>query len=163
MARYQIVRGKRPPGSHFPEGIRIDIRKHTHHVLSPSAEAVVEFLSDPSIAAFRQFSAEYHRLLEGRLRERREEFDELADTAARADVYVGCNCPTKTNPDVSHCHTVLALHFMKKKYPKLRVVLPASTRSTAAPGADRRVAPSFRKDVTGTIASHGPSLRGRAG
>src|SRR5258708_2993305 len=58
LARYQIVRGKRPPGSPLPDGIRIDVRKHTHHVLSPDAEAVVGFLADPSIAAFRQFSSE---------------------------------------------------------------------------------------------------------
>jgi hypothetical protein len=39
-------------------------------------------------------------------------------------VYLGCSCPSRANPDVQRCHTVLALQFMKKKYPKLRVVLP---------------------------------------
>ncbi len=110
LARYQIVRGKRPPGDPLPDGTRIDVRKHTHHVLSPNAEAVVAF--------------EYRRLLEQRFRERRAEFADVAAAGARADVYIGCNCPTKTNPDVSRCHTVVALHFMKEKYPRLRVVLP---------------------------------------
>lgn len=124
LARYQIVRGKRPPGSPLPEGIRMDVRKHTHHVLSPDPGAVKDFLADPSSASFRRFSSEYRHLLDQRFRQRRAEFDELAAAATKADVYVGCNCPTKTNPDVNHCHTVLALGFMKKKYPKLRVVLP---------------------------------------
>jgi uncharacterized protein YeaO (DUF488 family) len=124
LARYQIIRGKRPPGSPLPDGVRVDARKHTKSVLSPAPESVVAYLSDPSNAAFRRFSSEYRRLLEERYRERRAEFDELAETAARSDVYIGCNCPTKANPDVEHCHTVLALHFLKKKYPKLKVVFP---------------------------------------
>jgi hypothetical protein len=124
LARYQIVRGKRPPGSPLPDGTRIDARKHTHSVFSPDPESVGEFLAAPSNAAFSRFSAGYRRLLASRFEARRSEFDALADTATRADVYIGCNCPTKINPDVNRCHTVLALHFMKKKYPKLRVVLP---------------------------------------
>src|SRR5260370_1288909 len=123
LARYQIVRGKRPAASPLPDGIRLDVRKHRHHVLSPDAEAVVAFLTDPSNAAFRRFSTEYRRGLEHRFRERREEFDELAAGAARADVYLGCNCPTRANPDVNRCHTVVALRFMKMKYPELIVIL----------------------------------------
>lgn len=124
LARYQIVRGKRPPGSPLPEGTRIDARKHTHSVLSPDPVAVGAFLAAPSDREFRRFSADYRALLQRRFRERRTEFDALAGAAMQADVYIGCNCPTKTNPDVNRCHTVLALRFMKKKYPKLRVVLP---------------------------------------
>jgi hypothetical protein len=124
LARYQIIRGKRPPGSPLPDGVRIDARKHTGSVLSPAPESVAAYLDDPSNAAFRRFSSEYRHLLEKRFRERRAEFDDLATTAAGGDVYVGCNCPTKANPDVNHCHTVLALHFMKKRYPKLKVVFP---------------------------------------
>jgi hypothetical protein len=124
LARYQIVRGKRPPGSPLPDGVRIDARKHTRSILSPEPKSVAAYLADPSSAAFRRFSSEYHHLLAARFRERRAEFDELAATAASSDVYIGCNCPTKANPDVNHCHTVLALQFMKKKYPKLKVAFP---------------------------------------
>jgi hypothetical protein len=124
LARYQIIRGKRPPGCPLPDGVRIDVRKHTHRVLSPDAGSVVEFLAAPTDAGFRRFSIEYRKLLARRFREQRAPFDELAAAATDADVYIGCNCPTKTNPDVRHCHTYLALQFMKKKYPKLRVVMP---------------------------------------
>ena len=124
LARYQIIRGKRPPGSPLPDGVRVDARKHTRSVLAPEEKSVVAYLTAPSAAAFRRFSTEYRALLEKRFRERRAEFDELATSAASSDIYIGCNCPTKANPDVQHCHTVLALHFMKKKYPKLKVVFP---------------------------------------
>jgi hypothetical protein len=126
LARYRIVRGKRPPGDPLPEGGRVDVRKHTHHVLSPNPESVIAFLEDPSDASFRRFSADYRRLLAARFAERRAEFDALAAAASEGDVHIGCNCPTAKNP-VGHCHTVIALHFMKKKYPKLRVVFPKGT------------------------------------
>jgi hypothetical protein len=47
-----------------------------------------------------------------------------ADLANNNDVYLGCSCPTKRNPDVNRCHTVLALRFMKRKYPGLKVEIP---------------------------------------
>jgi hypothetical protein len=40
------------------------------------------------------------------------------------DVWLGCNCPTAKNPDVRRCHTVLALQFMKERYPALEVRIP---------------------------------------
>jgi hypothetical protein len=124
LARYQIVRGKRPPDNPLPDGVRIDIRKHTRHVLRADAKSVAAFLANPVDAEFEKFTRQYHATLEKRFRENRAPFDELAETAKGADVYLGCNCPTKTNPDVRHCHTTAALHFMKKKYPSLRVRLP---------------------------------------
>jgi hypothetical protein len=51
-------------------------------------------------------------------------FDALAEQATGEDVYLGCSCPSRANPDVQRCHTVRALRFMKKKYPKLPVMLP---------------------------------------
>ena len=89
LARYQIVRGKRPPDNPLPDGRRYDTRKHTNHVLRPDAEQVQTLLADATDAA-----------------------------------YIGCNCPTAKNPDLKHCHTLLALRVMKKHYPKLEVVLP---------------------------------------
>lgn len=100
------------------------MRKHTGRVLSPEPDAVVAFLADPSPDGFRSFRARYEKLLERRFLERRTEFDELAASASKTDVYIGCSCPTKANPDVRHCHTFLALRFMKKHYRKLKVVLP---------------------------------------
>ena len=125
LARYKIVRGKRPPGQPLPEGRRIDIRKHTRHVLRPEAELVVEFLKRPDAAAWRRYTVAYLALLEQRFAADRAPFDALAEEARVGDVYLGCNCPTNKNPEVKRCHTYLALGFMKKKYPKLKVVLPA--------------------------------------
>jgi hypothetical protein len=125
LARYQIVRGKRPPNNPLPEGKRIDIRKHTSHVLRPDAKLVVEFLKQPDAAAWRRYTVAYLAELERRFAANRAAFDALADEARAGDVFVGCNCPTKKNPNVKQCHTYLALGFMKKKYPKLEVVFPA--------------------------------------
>jgi hypothetical protein len=124
LARYRIVRGKRSPGEPLPDGRRIDIRKHTSHVLHPEPKLVVEFLKRPDAAAWRRYTATYLAELERRFAADRAPFDALAAEARAGDVYLGCNCPTKKNPDVTRCHTYLALGFMKKKYPKLEVVFP---------------------------------------
>lgn len=124
LARYRMVRGKRPLGDSLPDGIRVDTRKHTRHVLRPSAAIVVAFLSDASDASFDRFALAYSNELEVRFSKDRTSFDALAKTAAHTDVYLGCSCPSKANPDVKRCHTVLALAFMKKKYPRLTVVFP---------------------------------------
>jgi hypothetical protein len=129
LARYHIVRGKRPPGEPLPEGHRIDVRKHTKHVLAPEPRAVEAFLEDPSAGGYRRFAAEYRKLLAARYKSRRGEFDALAADAVDEAVYIGCNCPTAKNP-IEHCHTVLALQFMKKKYPKVRVVMPSLRRAS---------------------------------
>jgi hypothetical protein len=125
LMRYQMVRGKRAPGDPLPNGIRMDTRKHTRHLLRPRAASVEAVLRDGTDAAFRRFAREYTAELETRFKENRTGFDELAETARHADVYLGCSCPSRANPDVRRCHTVLALAFMKKKYPNLRVVSPA--------------------------------------
>jgi hypothetical protein len=126
LARYKIFRGKRPPGEDLPDGVRQDTRKHTRHVLAPEPKLVFRYLAKPSDAAWAAFRQAYRELLASRFADRREEFDALADGALWADVYIGCNCPTKANPDVGRCHTVLALNFMKQKYRKLKIVLPES-------------------------------------
>jgi hypothetical protein len=125
LARYQIVRGKRPPEDPLPEGHRIDTRKHTKHFLRPEAAWVEELLDDPNPQAFKRFAERYEQELERRFRHDPAPFDALAKEALTDHVYIGCNCPTAKNPDVKHCHTVLALRFMKKHYPKLKIELPS--------------------------------------
>jgi hypothetical protein len=125
LARYQIVRGKRPSGDPLPKGRRVDTRKHTRHVLRPEAEQVAQLFEDPSAAAFSRFREAYRATIAARFAHDRAPFDALARQAQNEDVYLGCSCPTQKNPDVNRCHTVLALHFMHEHYPKLRVVFPA--------------------------------------
>ncbi len=124
LARYTMYRGKRPTGDPLPRGVRQDTRKHTRHCLRPGKEMVQRFLDERKAYPWSEFKKDYLKLL----RERREAdaspFDELAAVATQQDVYLGCSCPTKKNPDVSHCHTALALDFMARHYPKLKVVRP---------------------------------------
>ena len=122
LARYSMVRGA--PASALPRGIRQDTRKHTHHVLRPTPEMVSAYLAAPSEAAWRELSAAYRALLEARFAADRAPFDTLAALAREHDVFLGCSCPTKANPDVRHCHTWLALLFMKRRYRDLDVRMP---------------------------------------
>ncbi len=124
LARYKIYRGPRPRQDPLPEGIRKDTRRHRGHILSPTKELVEEYLADPNEAAWRKFKREYSALLERRFKKDHSPFVKFAQLAIEQDVFIGCSCPTKTNPDVSHCHTYLALQFMKKKFTELHVVLP---------------------------------------
>jgi hypothetical protein len=52
-------------------------------------------------------------------------FEAIAEIATREDVWIGCSCPTKRNPDVRRCHTFLALEFRAERLPDLEVVWPA--------------------------------------
>lgn len=123
MARYTIVRGA--PKSSLPDGIRQDTRKHTSHVLRPTPELVKEVLeASASDAAWDAYPKRYRAILEQRFAEDRAPFDHLAQMARFHDVYLGCNCPTKKQPDVRRCHTVLALAFVKERYPDLDVRTP---------------------------------------
>ena len=124
LARYWMVRGKRPKNEPLPDGTRVDTRKHTRHFLRPEAKRVERVLADGSAAAWRDFRTGYLALLQKRFESDREPFDELAHSAKDGDVFLGCSCPSRANPDVARCHTVLALRFMKRKYRSLRVVLP---------------------------------------
>ena len=108
----------------MPRGERVDVRMHTRHFLRPERAAVEALLASPAPAAFRSFRVAYQKLLAERFARDRASFDDLAERARHGPVYLGCNCPTKKQPDVSRCHTVLALEFMKKKYPRLKVELP---------------------------------------
>src|SRR5262249_50886641 len=131
LARYQMKRGT--PASALPKGTRIDIRVHTHHVLRPPSAAVIAaYLAAPSAAAWATLRRAYLAEVERRFARDRAPFDALAELARHADVYLGCSCPTAANPDVLHCHTVLALQFMRRRYRGLRVVLPARSRTGAA-------------------------------
>ena len=124
LARYRIVRGARAVSDPLPEGVRQDTRKHTRHILRPSAELVVSLLRQPSEATFAKFRAGYLQLLEARFRGDRAPFDALRDLALREPVFLGCNCPTAKQPDVARCHTVLALGFLARRYPELDVRWP---------------------------------------
>lgn len=124
LSRYTLYRGPRPAGDPLPDGIRQDTRKHTRHILRPEAKMVTDYLRAPGEAAWRRFNRDYLALLDERFRTQRGAFDALASLAMENDVFLGCSCPTKRNPDPRHCHTFAALRFMKKKYPGLRVMLP---------------------------------------
>jgi hypothetical protein len=81
-------------------------------------------MDDPGEENWRRFESEYREFLTQRFAGDRVPFDRLAAVAREKDVYLGCNCPTKRNPDVRRCHTLPALRFMKAKYPDLVVVFP---------------------------------------
>ena len=123
LARYTIVRGA--PASSLPVGIRQDARKHTRHVLRPTAELVESVIGKGASAqGWDEYPRRYRALLEERFVAERKDFDQLAAMARFSDVYIGCNCPTQQQPDVRRCHTTLALRFMKERYPDLDVRLP---------------------------------------
>ena len=124
LARYRIHRGKRPADDPLPDGVRQDTRKHTRHFLRPDAEAVAEFLANPDAEAWERFAEHYQNLLTERFEQNPTPFDDLASLAGTEDVHLGCSCPTAKNPDVNHCHTVLALRFFEQHYPDLDVRLP---------------------------------------
>lgn len=124
LARYQMVRGKRAPDDPLPEGLRMDTRKHTNHVLRPETSDVERYLEDVQERSFAVFKQAYLKTLAQRFRAERPRFDAIADAARKGDVFLGCSCPTAHNKDLAHCHTLLALHFMQEKYPDLRVVFP---------------------------------------
>lgn len=123
LARYRIVRGKRPPGEPLPAGTREDTRKHTRHVLRPSPELVARVLANVE-REWPAYRVAYRQLLESRFAEDPTPFEALAERARRGDVHIGCNCPTERQPDVNRCHTVLALAFMKERFPDLDVRFP---------------------------------------
>lgn len=125
IGRYRIVRGRRPPGEPLPDGVRQDTRKHTRHVLRPEAEDVRRFLADPTPASWEVFAAAYRATLARRFEQERAAFEELAALARAGDLWLGCNCPTKSQPDMRRCHTVLALEFLARAFPDLEVRFPA--------------------------------------
>jgi len=124
LARYKMWRGKRPADDPLPDGARMDTRKHTRHCLRPDTDRVKLYLSDPSDTAWTEFREAYLALLAKRFDEDPSGFDALAEHARGGDVHIGCSCPTTDNPDVNHCHTVLALGFMRERYPDLEIVFP---------------------------------------
>ena len=123
LSRYRIVRGKRPTSDPLPVGDRIDTRKHTRSVLRPTAEMVAELLADVDVQ-WPHFEAAYFALLAERWAADASLFDDVARRARDGDVFLGCNCPTKKQPTVARCHTVLALQFMQRHYPDLDVRMP---------------------------------------
>ncbi|MGI9429105.1 MAG: DUF488 family protein, N3 subclade [Bythopirellula sp.] len=124
LARYKIYRGKPPAGVRLPDGIRQDTRKHTRHCLRPAADDVAEYLADLSPRGWKKFSTSYLKTVQQRWQKDATPFETLAALATDDDVYLGCSCPTEKNPDVLHCHTVLALQFMEKRFPQLKIEYP---------------------------------------
>ena len=120
LGRYTMHRGKKPTVI----GVRMDTRKHTRHCLRPAAEMVVRYLAGDPTYPWNSFRKDYEKLVAKRFQDDRRPFDLLAERARHEDIFLGCSCPTKKNPDVYHCHTVLALKFMKDTYPDLSVVMP---------------------------------------
>lgn len=124
LSRYTMYR-RRPEGAPpLPDGIRKDTRYATKHVLRPTREIVEAYLCSPTDAGWKEFRLKYLALLEERFRSDQTSFDELATLATENDVYLGCNCPTKKNPVTGRCHTYLALEFMQKRFPELKIVVP---------------------------------------
>jgi len=125
LSRYKIVRGRAAKTDPPPEGRREDTRKHTRHPLRPTPAMVESLLADPaSDEVWRRFRDAYLAQLSRRYAADPTPFDDLAERARHEAVYLGCNCPTRKQPDVSRCHTVLALEFMRRTYPDLEVVFP---------------------------------------
>jgi len=98
-----------PPHVPLPNGIIHRATKNTNHCLAPTDEIVQKYLMNPTQENWSIYETKYFDLLELRFKNRRKEFDELAKLATENDVYIGCFCPTKKNPDVYRCHTVLAI------------------------------------------------------
>lgn len=119
LTRYTMKRGV--PAAELPQGIRQDSRKHTRHPLRPEAELVTRYLENPSDDAWAEFKRSYFAELDHRFAQDRAPYDRLAELAAENDVHLGCNCPTAKNPIPGRCHTFLALEFMSREYPELRV------------------------------------------
>jgi hypothetical protein len=119
IGRYRIVRGRRLPDDPLPDGVRQDTRKHTRHVLRPAPEAVESFLRAPGETGFARFRQRYLELLRGRAERDAAAFDALARLGRDGDLFLGCNCPTRRQPDVKRCHTWLALEFLAHRYPDL--------------------------------------------
>lgn len=118
-------------------GTRVDIRKHTKHVLRPDPKLVEAFLRSPSDErAAARFANAYRRSLQERFAADSSAFEALADAAREGDVYLGCSCPTKRQPDVMRCHTVLALRFFAEHFDDIDVRMPDP--SNALPGGKAR-------------------------
>jgi len=125
LGRYQMKRGKRPADDPLPDGQRQDTRKHTRHILRPDSQAVATYLADPSNAAWETFASAYRDLLDRRRSKDPDAFDVLVHAATEGDLWIGCSCPTKKNPDVRHCHTYLALGYLAEHYEQLEISWPA--------------------------------------
>lgn len=127
LARYKMER--RRALADMPAALRaatrMDTRKHTRHCLRPEADAVRAYLAAPGDPAWQVFERAYIVAVSARYADDRAPFDALAAQAVAGDVFLGCSCPTRANPDVGRCHTVLALRFMKERYPELDVRFPA--------------------------------------
>jgi hypothetical protein len=85
-------------------------------------EALLEDATDPNKQ--RAFAEAYEALLRRRYVQDPAPFEKLAAAARTGPVFIGCSCPTKRQPDVQHCHTVLALRFMQERFPDLDVRFP---------------------------------------
>jgi uncharacterized protein YeaO (DUF488 family) len=124
LARYTMYRRRPKDAGPLPDGIRQDSRWRTKHILRPTQEIVETYLEDTSAPGWETFRSLYLEILEDRYRENPKAFEKLAELASENDVYIGCSCPTQKNPDVRHCHTVLALKFMQEKFPAIEVRFP---------------------------------------
>lgn len=104
------------------EGERQDTRKHTKHPLRPTPALVADALG--GAIDWDTFADRYRALVDQRRVSDPAPYDQLTALARRHDVFLGCSCPTKAQPDVRRCHTFLALERMKRWYPDLDVRFP---------------------------------------
>ncbi|MFT5523639.1 MAG: hypothetical protein ACI9HK_001587 [Pirellulaceae bacterium] len=126
LSRYTMYRRRPANAGPLPNGTRQDSRYRTRHVLRPPQTVVETYLESPSDETWQLFRETYLACLEQRYLEDPESFAKLAELAMAQDVYLGCSCPTKKNPDVRRCHTYLALEFMNEKFPTLDIEFPKS-------------------------------------
>ncbi|MCA9116094.1 MAG: hypothetical protein KDA79_13485 [Planctomycetaceae bacterium] len=131
LSRYTMSRRRPADAGPLPEGVRKDTRWRTRHILRPTQQMVEQYLADPDEEAWQEFRGAYRALLKSRFEQDRGPFDELAALAGSRNVYLGCSCPTKQNPDVRHCHTWVALEFMQEQYPAVEVVFPPAGKNAA--------------------------------
>lgn len=120
LGRYQMRRGAR--AEELPAGVRQDTRRHTRHVLRPDRARVDGLLA--GTVTWPEFRAAYEATVRARMAEDMAPFETIASLARDGDVWLGCSCPTKANPDVRHCHTWVALELMSVAYPDLDVRFP---------------------------------------
>ena len=124
LRRYQMRRGLAlaDMAPALREGERQDTRKHTKHPLRPEADAVAAALEGR--IDWDAFADRYSAAVRARRADDPAPYDALAELARERDVFLGCSCPTRKQPDVHRCHTVLALRLMAEWYPDLDVRLP---------------------------------------
>ena len=139
LSRYTIYRRRPANAGPLPNGVRQDTRYRTSHVLRPTEEIVEAYLANPTDAAWRSFERKYLALLDERFRDDRTQFDDLARIATDNDVYLGCNCPTKKNPNPRPLPHLSGPGIHEKEVPKARCCHPCNNSGGVTRGRPSNV------------------------